>query len=485
MAMKHRILIADDEASIRFVLRSALEERGYLIDEASSGSEVLEKIKNLRYDLYIIDIVMPEISGLNLIDRIMEYHNDAAILIITARDTMFNAIESIKRGAFDYIAKPFDIDDVIHIVQRILEEKLAPDREESKRDIPEELFSQQIIGKSRVIRDIFKVIGAVAGEDCNILITGESGTGKELLARVIHANSPRKNFPFIVIDCATIPRELMESELFGFEKGSFTGAIEKREGKFKIADGGTVFLDEIGDMPPELQAKLLRVIQERTFYPIGSNSPVKVNIRIIAATNKDLVSATRDGRFREDLYFRINVVSIHLPPLRERKEDIPLLAEYFLQRENEKRGAKKKSFAPETMKVLVEYSWPGNIRELENAVKRAYIFSKGKYILPDDLPSHIVTIKEEKDKLPEIPEFSIEHIIRRYIDSIDLKNSSDIYRRILADVEGPLFRIILEKTRFNRKKASTILGINRNTFRKKIKELGILNNSGRNKKVHG
>lgn len=482
--MKPRILIADDEPSIRFVLRSALEDRGYIVEEASGGIEVIEKVRSLKYDLYIIDIVMPEISGLDLIDRIKQYHSEAPIIIITARDTMSNAIESIKRGAFDYIAKPFDIDHMIDVVEGILSEKLAYEKEEARKDIPDEVFSQQIIGKSKAIRDIFKVIGKVAGEDCNILITGESGTGKELLAKIIHANSPRKNFPFVVIDCATIPRDLLEAELFGFEKGSFTGAIERREGKFKIADGGTVFLDEIGDMQPDLQAKLLRVIQERTFYPIGSNSPVKVNIRIIAATNRDLIGATQDGRFREDLYFRINVVSIHLPPLRERKEDIPILAEYFLRRENEK-GAKKKILAPETVRALVEYQWPGNIRELENAIKRAYIFSKGKYIMPSDLPSHIVNLGEKKSQQTEVHELSLEQTIRGYVESLNIEDASGIYRKILSDVERSLFKIILEKTRYNKIRASSILGINRNTFRKKIKELGILKEIEKKKETHG
>jgi len=323
------------------------------------------------------------------------------------------------------------------------------------------------IGKSKAVEKVFKTVGKVAGRDVGVLILGESGTGKELLARLIHANSPRSDGPFVAVNSAAVPRDLMESELFGFEKGAFTGAVEARAGKFELADGGTLFLDEVGDMSTELQARLLRAIQEKEFYKVGGRSPLKVDARIIAATNQDLERAVEEKRFREDLLFRLNALTVTLPPLRERRGDVELLAEYFLQKFSHEFGGGPKSLSPETLSALREYSWPGNVRELENVLGRAVLLSPSVVITPDDLG--LPRDRQKKESIEEI----ITAKLRPVVERTENKGKQHLYELIIPFMERPLIRLVLEKTRGNQVQAAEVLGINRNTLRKKIKKLQI------------
>jgi len=382
-----RVLVADDEQSIRFVLKKAMEKKGYSVDLAEDGIQALEKIKGERYSLIFMDIMMPGESGLDILTKV----TDTPVIIMTAQDTMKNAVEAMKRGAYDYITKPFDIEEVNILAARAINAwKLSKEVAELKREIKGKYaVGGEIVGKSEAMKQLYKLIGKVSASDLTVLIQGESGTGKELIARAIHYHSNRSSGPFIAVNSSAIPKDLLESEFFGHEKGAFTGAHERKIGKFEVADGGTLFLDEIGDMPIDLQAKILRVIQEKEFERVGGNKPIRADIRIVTATNRNLETAIREGRFREDLYYRLNVVPIIVPPLRERMGDIPLLVEHFLRRFRDELDVEEKGMTPEAMRILNSYEWPGNVRELENTVKRAMVMSSGSKILPEDLPTAI------------------------------------------------------------------------------------------------
>jgi two-component system nitrogen regulation response regulator GlnG len=470
-----RILVADDEESIRWVLSKALTAKGFAVDVAANGEDAAHLFQKEDYLLAIIDIKMPDLSGLDLLSRFHQEKPSTPIIIITAETTMKNAVEAMKRGAFDYITKPFDLD---LLDAAILKAQKAGEMSGEVHRLKEELkehydLERALIGQSQPMQEVYKVVGKVAPVDVTVLITGESGTGKELVARAIHFNSRRIGKPFLALNCAAIPRELLESELFGYEKGAFTGAGERKIGKFEQAGGGTLFLDEIGDMPLELQVKLLRVLQEREITRMGGNAAIPVDVRIIAATNQDLQEKVRSRAFREDLYYRLNVVPIMLPPLRERCQDIPLLVTFFLQKCREKLGVAIEDCSPEAMRMLTEHDWPGNVRELENVIQRAALLSSTNYLTPEDFPS----LRQEGGEDPPANGDSLESLVSRKLEDsllkMDFRHIDNLYGIVLEQMERPLIRILLEKTRGNQVRAAEILGINRNTLRKKIQSLNI------------
>ena len=472
----HRILVADDEESMRWVLSKALRKKGYSVDLAADGNQALRQVREQSYDLVIVDIKMPGMSGLEFLDKARELRPDLLVVVMTAEASMKNAVEAMKRGAYDYITKPFDLEVIDAIIEKV---SRARDVSNQVTLLKQELkdryqVEKNIIGNSTAMREVYKTIGKVAGSDVTVLIQGESGTGKELIARAIHFNSSRLGKPFVAINCAAIPKDLLESELFGSERGAFTGATERKTGKFEQANHGTIFLDEIGDMPLDLQAKILRVLQEQEITRIGGSQNLSVDVRVVAATNQELQERVRNREFREDLYYRLNVVPINLAPLRERSEDIPALVEYFLERTCAELEIPTKQCAPEAMDLLCSYGWPGNVRELENTIKRAVILSGDPLLTSADFTG----LTNRQETIHAVPqEQSLESLVegklRSSMNGIEKLDKGDIYDRVLEQVERPLIRIVLEKTRGNQVRAADVLGINRNTLRKKISELGI------------
>ena len=446
-----RILIVDDEAKIRKILKIMLSFRGHSVDEAADGEEALEKIKNDVYDLVIADIKMPKMSGLDLLKEVKNLQYPVPIVFITAYATIDSAVEAMRAGAVDYIPKPFE-EDRIHLtieralgISKILHEKKALEKE------LESFLPRDIICASKAMKEILTLAHKVAPlEETTILITGESGVGKEVVARYIHRLSPRANHRFVAINCAAIPETLVESELFGHEKGAFTGASKRKAGIFEIAEGGTVFLDEIGDLSLEAQAKLLRVLQEKKFQRVGGLEEISVNVRIIAATNQDLEKKVSEGSFREDLFYRLNVFPIHIPPLRERKDDILPLAEYFIKRVLKKDNIEKPPFTAGAQKLLLSYPYPGNIRELANAIERALILSGGQLPLTSEHLSFLSLKDHQKTKaIFELPPEGV----------------------CLEEVEKELIKQALERTGGNQSAAARLLGLTRSKFRTRLKLL--------------
>ncbi|MDH5306739.1 MAG: sigma-54 dependent transcriptional regulator, partial [Myxococcales bacterium] len=420
-----RVLVADDEPSIRFVLREILEESGCEVVEAGSGTEALEALTHSDFHLAFLDIRMPGRSGLELLDHVRSAGGGTAIVIITAQNTFQNAIEAMKRGALDYLVKPFGIDEVRAIVRRVLHTR-ALEREVSalRRAVASGSPAQRLVGTSPAMLEIFKIIGRLAARDVSVLITGESGTGKELVARAIHAASPRAEAPFVAVNTAAIPRDLLESELFGHERGAFTGAVSARAGRFRDAAGGTLFLDEIGDMSKDLQAKLLRVLQEHEVTAVGSGSAERVDVRIVAATHRDLDAAIATGEFREDLLYRLRVVPVHIPPLRERREDIPALAEHFVERYAAELIGAPRVLSESALARLRGHDWPGNVRELENAVKRALVLSSSAVLSADDFGFVDAHDSWRADAgLAEL----VQNELRQHLDA----GEGEIYRRVI------------------------------------------------------
>ena len=381
-----KILVTEDEESLRFVLQKALEGEGYWVQTAANGATARRLLNENRFDVSLMDIKLPDADGLTLLKEFKDSGVDTAMILMTAQNTMRNAIGAMKNGAFDYITKPFDLDEVLVLVKRAMDSrKLTRDFRELKEEVKKRFEpGVNIIGTSSSMQSVYKIIGQVVDNTATILILGESGTGKELVAKTIHYNSPRWNQPFIAINCAAIPRDLLESELFGHEKGSFTGAMDRRLGKFELAEAGTLFLDEVGDIPLDLQTKLLRVLQDHEYSRVGGRDILKADVRILAATNQDLERAVKEKRFRDDLYFRLKVIPIHLPPLRERRGDITLLIGYFIEKINREMGIQISGISPEAQKLLEDHSWPGNVRELENTLIRAAVLSSGPILFPKD-----------------------------------------------------------------------------------------------------
>ncbi|OGR32712.1 MAG: two-component system response regulator [Desulfuromonadales bacterium GWC2_61_20] len=469
-----RVLVADDEESMRWVLSKALSKKGFTVDLAANGNEALALVRQHRYDLAVLDIKMPGLSGLELLSRIHEEKPEILVVIMTAETSMKNAVEAMKRGAYDYITKPFDLDVLDAIVLKAQKAAAVSEEVQQLRGEIKEHYQldRTIIGTSKPMQEVYKLLGKIAPADLTVLINGESGTGKELVARALHLNSPRLGKPFLALNCAAIPRELLESELFGFEKGAFTGAVERKIGKFEQAAGGTLFLDEIGDMPLDLQAKLLRVLQEKEITRTGGNTAIAVDVRIVAATNQELTEKVRTREFREDLFYRLNVVPVTLPPLRERRTDIPLLVDFFIRRAHDQLGVAAKGCTEEALALLKGYNWPGNVRELENTIQRAALLSPDPFLTPADFPALSAKGGNGCDRGDSL-EALIANKLRTSLSQIDLNEMNNLYDMVLYQMERPLISIIMEKTRGNQVRTAEILGINRNTLRKKIQQLGI------------
>jgi len=470
--MKRKILIVDDEESIRWVLGKCLEKAGYAVGYAEDGPSALEQASSGGYSSIILDLTMPGMSGFEVMRELQQSGIDPPVIIITAQNTVKNAIDAMKEGAYDYIAKPFDLEEVKITVQRAIEsyentKKLEMLRHEGGEADP----LQEMVGRTQAMLNIYKMIGRVAERDITVLVVGESGTGKELVARSIHSNSTRRNEKMVAVNIAAIPKELLESELFGYEKGAFTGAALSKQGRFEEAHMGTLHLDEIGDMPPELQTKLLRILEERTFYRLGSEKPTLVDVRIIASTNKDLEQEVSSGKFREDLYYRLNAITIEIPPLRDRIEDVMPLIEHFLSNYSKELGVGKRTISEEAKDMVLAYNWPGNVRELENIIKRVLVLSSDSIITRDTLieaaPQIEGRVKKDRASLDHI----ITNELKYLLNSAEGDNSGRIYEAVIKRVEKPLIESVLSITKGNKKKAAQILGINRNTLSKKMDEL--------------
>ncbi len=463
------ILVADDEASLRLVLADALEDRGYKVITAETGLVALQVAAERPIDLAILDIRMPGLDGLQALRRLRDNAPDMPVIIITAHSTMQTAIDAMKAGAYDYITKPFDLDQIGLTVDKALHaRRLARENEQLQATLQDTYELGNIVGNSEPMQQVFKTIGRVADKDVTVLIQGESGTGKELVAKAIHFSSNRARQPFVAVNCTAIPETLLESELFGHLKGAFTGANHARVGKFQLAEGGTVFLDEIGDLSPELQVKLLRVLQEREVEPLGGTAPIAIDVRVLAATNRDLRQAITTGQFREDLFYRLNVVPIPLPPLRERLEDLTPLVEYFIARFSREFGLPRRTMAPESLALLRKYAWPGNVRELENLIKRVLVLEIESTITPEHL-----TIALPQPPPPQAaPENWAEGLVA-HCDRLRMAGESQVYRTLMREFERPLIAHALRVHKGNKVKTADMLGINRNTLFKKMRELNL------------
>ncbi len=442
-----RILIVDDEEPIRAILVDLFAELGWRADQAGDGESGREAALSEDYDLVVLDLSLPKAGGLDVLCAIKEVKPDLPVIMITGYASMQSAIEALRYGAYDYITKPFDLNEVQNIAEHAMERsRLVHENRYLKNELRLRYGFDNVIGLTPAVQKAYVLASQVADSNASVLILGETGTGKEYLARAIHYQSPRADGPFVKVSCAALPENLLESELFGHEKGAFTGAVNRRLGRFEVADGGTLFLDEIGDISPAVQVKLLRVLQEKQFERVGGSETLQVDIRIIAATNRDLKKAIADKEFREDLYYRLNVVTINLPALRDRRDDIPRLVEHFIRKYNKETGKAIECVSPEGLSMLQEYSWPGNIRELENCIERAAILCHGKTILPQ----HLLFSEEELPERPSSPSFS--------------------GLRPLRDIEREYIRYVLAECSNNQSKAASILGIDRKTLRNKIRE---------------
>jgi len=454
MEIKPSVLIVDDELGAREALEVVLED-DYYVRSVESGQEALKTIKKTPVDVVLLDVNMPGMDGLEVLRRIKEEDKEIDVIMVSALDLARKAADAIKLGAYDYITKPFEPEDILSAVERVIgNQRLRKELDFLRKEVKQFRGFDRIVGQSKAMLEMYEIIKKVACTSTNVLVTGESGTGKELIARSIHEQGNRKSGPFVAINCAAIPSELMESEMFGHEKGAFTGAHARTVGKFEHAHRGSLFLDEISMLRPDLQAKLLRVLQEREIERIGSNKPIKIDIRVIAASNISLENAVLEGKFRQDLYYRLNVVPISIPPLRERKDDIPLLAKHFLNKFNIAFNKKIPGFNPKALDVLMRYRWPGNIRELENLIERIVVLSSSSEpIQLEDIPLEILMSSGQDVKGSEPPKEGL------------LKIRDEFEKRMILNV--------LEATRWNQTETATILKMRRTFLIKKAQQLGI------------
>ncbi|MBF0391454.1 MAG: nitrogen regulation protein NR(I) [Alphaproteobacteria bacterium] len=467
------ILIADDDRGIRTVLSQALGRAGYEVRTTGNAATLWRWVSDGEGDLVITDVVMPDENGLDLLPRIKKIRPDLRIIVMSAQNTLLTAVKAAQRGAFEYLPKPFDLRELVAVVQRALSLPRSQP-EPAAQDQDEKL---PLIGRSPAMQEIYRTLARLMNTDLTVMITGESGTGKELVARALHDYGKRRNGPFVAINMAAIPRELIESELFGHEKGAFTGATSRAAGRFEQAEGGTLFLDEIGDMPPEAQTRLLRVLQEGEYTTVGGRTPIRANIRIVAATHRDLTQLIRQGMFREDLFYRLNVVPIRLPPLRERVEDIAELIRHFLSLAASE-GLPPKTIDGTAMDRLRRHRWPGNVRELENLVRRlAALYSQeviGIDVIEAELAGGVPMMEPQAAPDGEGLSASVERHLRDYFSAhADGMPAAGLYDRVLREIERPLITLTLEATRGNQIKAAHVLGLNRNTLRKKIRDLDV------------
>jgi DNA-binding NtrC family response regulator len=453
--MKASILVVDDEEMSRFILREALTRRGYAVEEAGDAETGLKKLRRHPYDLVLLDIQMPGLSGIDAIPKFKDIDPSVMIIMTTALASKETILEAMSRGALDYFVKPFKMEEMEVVVRRSLDRRrLELELQNLKEQISETFRYENIIGRSGGMQEVLRLVGRVAATTATVLIWGETGTGKELIARAIHQNSSRKDKPLVKLNCAGIPEGLLESELFGFEKGAFTGAVERKLGKFELADQGTIFLDEIGDMNPGAQAKILRILQEMEFERLGGIKPIKIDVRVIAATNRDLTEAVKRGLFREDLFHRLNLFSIHVPPLRDRIEDIPMLAEHFLNEANARFERSIRSISAEAMNHLMKYEWPGNVRELKNTIERSVLITDGDVLTSKFLPGHISKYVSDETP-PDAPALEL-----------DLATT-------LRNVERQLIIDALERADGVQRKAARFLGVTERVLWYKIKKLQI------------
>jgi DNA-binding NtrC family response regulator len=442
------VAVVDDEIIVQKRLRGLLEKEGYRVDTFSSGEEFLRALDAAQYDLVFLDIVLPGINGMEVLEQIKLRQPNTEVVMITGHASIDNAIEAVKKGAFHYVAKPLRLEEIRNLARKVSEQqRLRLENRQLKSRLESIERWGEIVGVSPPMKEVFHLIRKVAPLDCNVLIQGESGTGKELVARLIHRESPRKDHPFVAFNCGGFTEELIASELFGYERGAFTGAVATKIGILETANRGTVFMDEIGDMPLSMQGKLLRVIQEKVIMRVGGNRPIRLDVRFIAATNKDLKKAVLDGEFREDLYFRLNVVQINLPPLRERKEDVPLLIQHFITQFSHKFGKKITGISPEARAVLESYSYPGNVRELGNIIERSVALAESDVITLADLP-------------PDLQEYGV--ISNRQLSSLEEVEKEHIIR-------------VLSFTNYQLGKAARVLGLSRTTLWRKLKKYNLTN----------
>ena len=448
----NRILVVDDEKSMRDFLSIMLKKEGYEVVTAENGGDALKTVQGEIFDLVISDVKMPELDGIDVLKAVKEVSPETVVIMITAFATTETAVEAMKLGAYDYIIKPFKVDEIKLIIRKALEKhSLRKENILLRREIESRVGFENFIGKSEPMQRIFALIKQVADTKSTVLITGESGTGKELVAKALHFNSARKECPFVTVNCGALPETLLESELFGSMKGAFTGAVSNRQGLFEAANSGTLFLDEISSTTPALQIKLLRVIQEREFKRVGGTADIKVDVRVLAASNSDLQAEVKRGNFREDLYYRLNVIPIHIPPLRDRKEDIPLLIDFFLRKYSSDRAPK--SIDPEAMKLLVNYRWPGNVRELENTIERTVILAAGDTIRREHIQDIIKDVRPCPELVPsDIPDAGVD------------------IEALLENAEKTLLKKALEKAGGVKTEAAKLLGLSFRSFRHRLQK---------------
>ena len=458
----YKVWVIDDDDSIRWVLEKALQRAKINVRGFSNASDALDALRHDRPDVVVSDIRMPGMDGLSFLERIQEQHKELPVIIMTAHSDLDSAVSAFHGGAFEYLPKPFDIDEAIEQVRRACRHS----QQTEKVVATEALDSPEIIGEAPAMQEVFRAIGRLARSNVTVLINGESGTGKELVAQALHRHSPRASSPFIALNMAAIPRDLMESELFGHERGAFTGAQTRRVGRFEQADGGTLFLDEIGDMPAELQTRLLRVLADGEFYRVGGHEPVKVDVRIIAATHQHLEELVEQGVFREDLFHRLNVIRVHIPALRERREDIPLLMQHFLSTSAKELGTELKALMPETTEALQQIEWPGNVRQLENTARWLTVMSSGQNIHVEDLPPELKVGESAGSPAKEW-----QALLRRWAQQKLQQGEDSLLDEALPAFETVMIKVALEHTGGRRQDAAQLLGWGRNTLTRKIKEL--------------
>ncbi|WP_193178203.1 nitrogen regulation protein NR(I) [Oricola nitratireducens] len=477
--MKGTVLVADDDAAIRTVVSQALSRAGYDVRVTSNASTLWRWVTAGEGDVVVSDVVMPDDNLFDLLPRMRKIRPDLPVIVMSAQNTFMTAIRASEKGAYEYLPKPFDLVEMTGIVGRALAESRRKSDDGQAAAAPKEHEGMPLVGRSAAMQDIYRVLARMMQSDLTVLINGESGTGKELVARALHEYGKRKNGPFVAINMAAIPRDLIESELFGHEKGAFTGAQARSTGRFEQAENGTLFLDEIGDMPMDAQTRLLRVLQQGEYMTVGGRTPIKTNVRIVAATNKDLRALINQGLFREDLYYRLNVVPLRMPPLRERLEDIGDLVTHFLAKVQGE-GLEAKRILPEALQLMTRYHWPGNVRELENLIRRLSALYPQEEITPEIVAAEL-DAGEGADHAPSgllngdvTISQAVEHNMQDYFRSFgDGLPPPGLYQRVLAELEQPLILATLAATRGNQIRAAEVLGLNRNTLRKKIKEHGL------------